>query len=193
VGDSPDSAIRSHGSSWDWKGPLDDALVQDWAMLPEAVGASSVSPPPGLHAAERQQQVPSLAAALDVAGYKAHGSSVQVSLSAEAPACAPRSIIGAITATTAPADSAAPAVITAGACQEARLKNWLGAVLTGFPAELVAGFAASLLDEGFLCVQDLVVARALGQLTPEYLAAFGFKLGHVNRLLRSLPTEAPGA
>lgn len=192
VGDSPDSAIRSHGSSWDWKGPLDDALVQDWAMLPEAVGASSVSPPPGLYAAERQVQVPSLAAALDVAGYKAHGSPAQVPLTAEAPDCAPRSIIGAITAATAAAVPAPPAVNTA-ACQEARLEDWLSAVLTGFPAELVAGFAASLLDEGFLCVQDLVVARTLGQLTPEYLSAFGFKLGHTNRLLRSLPTEALSA
>ena len=70
-------------------------------------------------------------------------------------------------------------------------------VFGGFPAQLIDSFTSKFNNEGFIQVQDLVIAKDLGQLKHVMLSS-GFKLGHVNRLVAALcevtsgtPTVSP--
>jgi len=67
------------------------------------------------------------------------------------------------------------------------LAEWLPVVLADFPSAMVESFISNLSEEGFLCVKDLVVARSLGQLSPEFLGQVGLKMGHCNRIFARLP------
>eukprot|EP00602_Paraphysomonas_sp_CaronLab_P001198 CAMPEP_0185019224 /NCGR_PEP_ID=MMETSP1103-20130426/1857_1 /TAXON_ID=36769 /ORGANISM="Paraphysomonas bandaiensis, Strain Caron Lab Isolate" /LENGTH=263 /DNA_ID=CAMNT_0027549425 /DNA_START=1239 /DNA_END=2030 /DNA_ORIENTATION=- len=62
------------------------------------------------------------------------------------------------------------------------LATWLPDVFQGYPEDLVHGFIMSIVDEGFLCVQDLISAHDMGDLSFEYLSTLGFKRGHYTRL-----------
>jgi hypothetical protein len=66
------------------------------------------------------------------------------------------------------------------------LKEWLPIVLSGFPENLIDSFVEKLGEEGFVLVQDLIIAQSMDQLSLDYLREFGFKLGHYNRLITAL-------
>jgi len=68
------------------------------------------------------------------------------------------------------------------------LSDWLPVVLQGFSTDLVDAAVQNLREEGFASVRDLVVARSLGQLSPDYLAHLGLKMGHCNRIFAQLPS-----
>ena len=69
------------------------------------------------------------------------------------------------------------------------LSEWLPVVLLGFGRELVDATVEYLHEDGYSSVRDLVVARNLGQLSPDYLAQIGLKMGHCNRIFAQLPTN----
>jgi len=66
------------------------------------------------------------------------------------------------------------------------LKDWLPGVLDGFPSSLIDSFIQALQEDGFISVNDLIIAQSMDQLTFEYLRSMGFKMGHFNRLITSL-------
>jgi hypothetical protein len=60
-------------------------------------------------------------------------------------------------------------------------------VFAGFPASLIESFTTQFSDEGFICVNDLIIANSLNQISFDYLKEeYGFKRGHYNRLMTSL-------
>ena len=73
------------------------------------------------------------------------------------------------------------------------LNEWLPHVLVGFPQEWIQSSCDKLIDEGFLVVNDLIIAKQLQQLTYEYLQhTIGFKIGHCNRLMMELDKVKEG-
>jgi hypothetical protein len=200
--DSPDMAFLAHTSSWDWKSPLDDALMR-CSIFQDQADPHGALPPPSTATSKplataavyttsrisyKEKLLPSQSKSQGEAGYKvicrpapgpgSPAQSVQpkgTTLSPYAPAYTPAKNG---TSATAPVSATGDQV---------RLQEWLPGVLVGFPPELVADFSARLHAEGFLCVKDLIVARALGQLTAEYLSEMGFKIGHSNRIFACLP------
>jgi len=73
------------------------------------------------------------------------------------------------------------------------LNEWLPHVLVGFPQEWIQSSCDKLIDEGFIVVNDLIIAKQLQQLTYEYLQhTIGFKMGHCNRLMMELDKVKEG-
>jgi hypothetical protein len=70
--------------------------------------------------------------------------------------------------------------------RHSELSHWLPVVYHGFPIPLIESFRLHLAEEGFLTVGDLLVAMDMAQLSLNYLAGFGFKIGHYNRLITHL-------
>lgn len=73
------------------------------------------------------------------------------------------------------------------------LNEWLPHVLVGFPQEWIQSSCDKFIDEGFIVVNDLIIAKQLQQLTYEYLQhTIGFKMGHCNRLMMELDKVKEG-
>jgi hypothetical protein len=190
--------LAAHSSSWDWKNPLEDAMVRA-SIFPHVATATTVSaatvlalsapiapPGEGTRPTYREKLVPTESKRKEGNQSKAICRPSPASVAKTSELCPyareyrPR---GPAVDPVRPAASAVPIA-------QQLIGDWLPTVLVGFPPELIAQFSAQLQGEGFLSVQDLVVARALGQLTVEFLSRMGFKIGHCNRIFACLPAPA---
>eukprot|EP01038_Epipyxis_sp_PR26KG_P015104 gene15104-20322_t len=67
------------------------------------------------------------------------------------------------------------------------LMEWFNIVYHGFNNDLIRSFVDKLNDEGFLTIEDLLIAQSLGQLNFDFFKeSIGFKIGHFNRLITYL-------
>jgi hypothetical protein len=66
------------------------------------------------------------------------------------------------------------------------IKFWFPVIFFGFDPSIIEDFVNKFREEGFVSAQDLLVAKASGQLATGYLESLGLKLGHQNRLMKSL-------
>ena len=77
------------------------------------------------------------------------------------------------------------------AMQQIWLKDWLPVIFEGFSSSLIQSFCEALQDDGFVSVNDLLIAQRMDQLTFDYLRNIGFKIGHYNRLITGLKSFSP--
>lgn len=69
------------------------------------------------------------------------------------------------------------------------IASWLPEAFDGFPPSLVNTFVIALNDEGFVTVDDLIVAHESDLLGADYLSTLGFKRGHYSRLIKGLTND----
>lgn len=96
-----------------------------------------------------------------------------------------------ITSLDASNSAAAVAIPVPPVVQHVWLKDWLPVIFEGFSSSLIESFCEALQDDGFVSVNDLVIAQAMNQLTFDYLRNIGFKIGHYNRLVTGLKSFSP--
>jgi hypothetical protein len=194
--DSPDATFNAHGSSWEWRNPLEDLHVR------ASLFSSSETPHSTAPSARRSATaLPTLSNGLGAAvrpSYRDKLLPPTVQKAISRPTATSSISKGKGSSLSPDAAEYTPGaglsgsqagINSSGAVGESsrRTEEWLPSVLVGFEPELVRGFAGRMQAEGFLCVRDLVMARALGQLTTDYLSAMGFKIGHCNRIFAALP------
>lgn len=208
----------SHGSSWDWKSPLEGLFPEQAPPGNASATASSTAPAVSSryqpNVTYKEKLLPSTSKVIS----RPHGASEEsteplggggyvrarprgppvpptplesaLQLSVLSPYAAVYSPTGRsqqVDKRSAPSRSPRTSAAAIAAEQLTPLEAWLPNVLMGFPQELVEASVQHLHSEGFMTVKDLSVARALGQLSPEFLDRMGLKLGHANRIFSSLP------
>ena len=205
----------SHASSWEWKSPLEEAMKQAGLLekpptppppAPAARGLSGSSPRLAPRASYKEKLAPHLASAkviarptnsyhqaLHATGAAGPGgtglASLQISeLSSYAAVYSPTAGASSTQSASGVYIPARPRPNPEAVLIRTKLTEWLPTVLLDFPEDLVQSFVKRFNGEGFASVRDLVVARSLGQLSPDYLAQLGLKMGHCNRIFAQLPS-----